>query len=927
MNPLHGRLLLAGAVLFAPLSAARGEVAAEAAAADAPSLTAAAVTPAASRPIVTQAPVFTEDDQLLFAVVSGQLQLSESFDAYSSRAGVFLPIGALARLIDINIEVDPQRQRATGWVVSPQRTILIDIPGKRLAIGGVEGSLSEADAVYKDGDSYVRDSALEKILPLNIVADTSGLNLTLTPTEKLPFQDRLERELRATQLGGRSEDGGPLLVPTPYRLFTPPSLDINLNLGVGNSDPRSTGNYDARLAGDFLGGGLQLFAGSDSDFKLSSARALLSRKDPQGKIAGPFGATRSSLGDTFTPTMTLGARSASGRGFAISSVPLEQASVFDRIDLRGELPLGYQVELYVNEVLQGSQAQPVQGRYEFQQISLAYGLNTIRLVFYGPRGERREDVRRINVGGGQLKKGQTTYSLGAVQTGLTVFGVGDDDLGGVPGQGEWRVSGSIAHGITDTATLIAGYARYTPALDDPRQIGSLGITTSVAGSAVQVDAAADDQGGAAVSAAFAGRYGHTSVVGRHAEYSGGFVDEVQGGGSGGAVTVQRSTALSIDTLIGLFGSDIPASFRVARDEFTDGAQDIRTDVRFSRPFGRYLFSTALQYQHRSGNGDSFDNLLGAMDLSGLVGGKWQLRAGTAYTIAPEFKVQSATVTADRNFGEFTALHLGVNHTFGPDDTRFEVGETWRLKQADVSLIGAYGTRQKDLRVGLQLSMGFGYDPWRGRYGVLGPGAASGGSIALDAFMDDNGNGLRDPGEKPLPGVLVQGGRRPEKTDANGHVLITGLGDSAYGQASIDISSLDDPYLLPSAPVVQVVPRPGRVARIPYPVTVSGEVELNVAFQRPGQNTRGISALHLELVGADGKVAATGSSEYDGSLLIENIKPGVYQVRIEPAQAERLKMELIRPVSVTVKPGGGFAGKVTVPVTARTPVAPPEGAAK
>src|SRR6202008_155187 len=172
--------------------------------------------------------------------------------------------------------------------------------------------------------------------------------------------------------------------------------------------------------------------------------------DPAGKVAGPFGATRSSLGDTFTPTLTLGARSAAGRGGAITSEPLERASVFDRTDLRGELPLGYQVELYVNEVLRGSQLQPVQGRYEFLGVPLAYGLNTIRLVFYGPRGERREDVRRINVGGGELARGQTTYSFGAVQEGRNLLQVGRsaDTSNDQAGEGKWRITAALAHGFT-----------------------------------------------------------------------------------------------------------------------------------------------------------------------------------------------------------------------------------------------------------------------------------------------------------------------------------------------------------------------------------------------------------------------------------------------------------------------------------------------
>jgi hypothetical protein len=897
--------------MLAPVSASAAE-----AAADAPAtIDGLLQTAAPSGPIVSRPPVFTDDDQLLFAVISGDLQLSDGFEAYSSRAGVFLPIGALARLIDVNLDVDPSRQRANGWVITPTRTLQVDLVARRIVVAGVETRLSEADGIVKDGDIYLRTSVIEKLLPLKITADVPGLNLILAPTEKLPFQERYERERRAKGLGSEAGEAQPLFVANPYQLFSPPFVDANINLGAGNHDPRSTGSYDVRVAGDFVGWGMQLFAGSDQELNLASARALLTRKDPEGRTAGPFGATRSAIGDTFTPNLAIGARSTAGRGLAITSFPLEQANVFDRIDLRGELPLGYQVELYVNEVLRGSQSQPVQGRYEFLQVNLAYGLNVIRVVFYGPRGERREEVRRINVGGGQLKRGQTAYSFGAVQEGRSIFGLGDENFAGSPAQDEWRVTGQIAHGLSESMTAVASYARYTP-LTGTRQMGSLGLVSSLGAGALAVDAAADDQGGAALAGGYAGRIRNTSIVARHAEYRGGFVDEAQSG-SGSSVPLERSSTLSIDTLIGLFGANVPASFRVARDEFEGGAWIGSVDARFSRPFGRYLASTALRYQLAGGGpGPGVDILTGSVDVSGLVGGKWQVRAGANYLITPKFELGDANISADRNFGDRNALHLGVNHNFQSDDTRFDVGETWRLKQADVSLVAGYAVKQQDFRVGLQLALGFGYDPWRNRYAVLGPGAASGGAMAIDAFIDENGDGVRQPGEKPLPGLAVQGGRYAETTDKNGHAIITGLGDSAYAQASVDLSSLEDPYLLPPAAAVKIVPRPGRMVRVPYPVAESGEVELRVLFQSAGNIGRGISALHIELVDATGKVAAIGSSEFDGTIILEGVRPGTYQVRIEPAQAERLKMTLVSPVTVTIKPGGGFAGKFNVPVAAR-----------
>jgi hypothetical protein len=110
-----------------------------------------------------------------------------------------------------------------------------------------------------------------------------------------------------------------------------------------------------------------------------------------------------------------------GRGISFTTAPLEQASVFDTIDLRGELPIGYDVELYINDVLRSGQRAPVQGRYEFLDVPLVRGINLIRIVSYGPRGERSEQVRVVNVGGGQLKKNQTTIEVGLVQQERPLF--------------------------------------------------------------------------------------------------------------------------------------------------------------------------------------------------------------------------------------------------------------------------------------------------------------------------------------------------------------------------------------------------------------------------------------------------------------------------------------------------------------------------
>ena len=104
-----------------------------------------------------------------------------------------------------------------------------------------------------------------------------------------------------------------------------------------------------------------MYKRQDQDGELNDARVLFERKDPDGRALGALGGTRAGIGDVFTPSMALGAGSFGGRGAYYTSAPLEALDLSTPLNLRGELPLGEDVELYVNEVLQATQASAIQG--------------------------------------------------------------------------------------------------------------------------------------------------------------------------------------------------------------------------------------------------------------------------------------------------------------------------------------------------------------------------------------------------------------------------------------------------------------------------------------------------------------------------------------------------------------------------------------
>jgi hypothetical protein len=89
------------------------------------------------------------------------------------------------------------------------------------------------------------------------------------------------------------------------------------------------------------------------------------------------------------PPLSLGPRGAAGRGISFTTRLSSRRACSTRSDLRGELPIGYDVELYINDVLRSGQRAPVQGRYEFLDVPLVRGINIIRIVSYGPAASAR----------------------------------------------------------------------------------------------------------------------------------------------------------------------------------------------------------------------------------------------------------------------------------------------------------------------------------------------------------------------------------------------------------------------------------------------------------------------------------------------------------------------------------------------------------
>lgn len=853
------------------------------------------------------------DGLLLFSVELDKLTLTEGLAAYGAPDDPLIPFGELTRLLEYDVDMLPSERRIVGRLGQARTSLIVDLATGTARVGAKAITLTPADVAVTPTEIYIRASAVGRLLPLKLQIQSSNLNMVIQPEALLPVQSRLQRLARARQPseGARAQDEV-MRIASPYRLFSMPSFDVALSAGASSGTvtqgPKYPLRYDIRAGADLAYAGLQAYVGSDETGAPAVARFLLERRSVDGKLLGPLHARVIDVGDVYTPSLTIGPRSLGGRGVSFSTVPLDQTNIFNRIDLRGELPIGYDVELYINDVLQGGQNTPNKGRYEFLNVPLSRGVNVIRIITYGPHGERSEQTKIVNVGGGQLKRGEMTFEFGAVQQEQAIVNLTPSPSAGVtdfvsPGVGGLRVVGALNYGLTELITVSAGAALLPQTRTQSHQLYTLGARTSVFGFLTQLDVGYDTNGGSAEGLGAAGQLFGVSTVMRYLQFQNGFVDE-NGPGADFTRPLSSRAEISFDGNAQLFSQVVPLSLRLARTGYSDGAVDLSGAARGSATVSAFLLSGGFEYAHTYGGTTAIsDRLTGFVAASTFRSFAWQIRSTLDYDVAPKFKARALAVTLDRDLSENASLRFGLGENLEAfQQFNLTASAILRTHLGDLSVTGDYSNADQSWRLGAQLNFGLAYDGHGYQLARLGPG--TGGSVSFHAFYDRNGNGRWDPGEPGVANVVIEGGGRTGVTGPDGRVLLTGIGASPTMRLNVSLDRMDNPSVKSPPHILQISPRAGQVLQVDYPMQTTSEVMVRILLRRPDGALVGLSGVQVNLVTADGRSVAS-KTEFDGSASFEEMTTGTYRLELDEEQARRLRMHLLAPLSVTIKGEGGF----------------------
>ncbi len=259
------------------------------------------------------APAFTIDDELILQVQTPRGELADTITAYGTRSAVYLPLGAMTRFLDLAISVSDAGHYASGWFLDEKQTMSINLRLGTLTVNGRELSLFRSDAAAFEGELYLRADRYSDLFPLVLTVDLSAQTVTVKTLVPFPFEARMARDEERARLAGaagREARRWPR-EETPWRALSFPMADAELR-GVSDSTYGTRAEGDLRIAGDFAFMTARAFASASSRDGLTGARIELGRRDPDGGLLGPLGATEFQLGDVTTTALPLGLSGVSG---------------------------------------------------------------------------------------------------------------------------------------------------------------------------------------------------------------------------------------------------------------------------------------------------------------------------------------------------------------------------------------------------------------------------------------------------------------------------------------------------------------------------------------------------------------------------------------------------------------------------------------
>ncbi len=769
---------------------------------------------------------------------------------------VYLPAGEILGRLEITHQIDASQGILSAAWGEPTRSFRVDV-GERLAyVPSGPRPLAALDLITRSEEIYLRPELWGELFGITADLDFAELSVILRSTEPPPIARRLSRETRRVRATPRL-----LLPPEPLRF----GRDRHL-LGGGMLQYALSGRfaesgspvlvYNFSGGSELLGGDLQAgvygtYGNGDHQPSLIKPRWRYVLDEDRRLV------TQAILG-----TLPGGVSGQQFTGLRLTNEPVNPRATFGSHVITGRTEAGWDVELYLDgELVDYAPVDPT-GRFEFRTPT-RYGGSSVTLLYHGPGGELVREQRQLYVPFAFVPAGRLDYTI---------------DAGRLVDRPESLLHGELRYGLTHWITNSLGVEQVGAFDQRPLVYDALSIRLFDAHS-VGLELAPGAYFRGTFRAIFPSSAQFDVSYTRNGES---WIDRSRG------EPQELHSRAYLPVRLGGTSLNLHLRGRAYSDDRREWSYDIASDLlvslgrlRASLGYGASEYGTALssgedpKNRVEAGAFYAWDHSTGLAPLRGLL---MSGRIGAAH----DGRIRDLSLDLARGVTRTTWISLSARHDAITGTNRIELRSEINLPSSRWTTTLARQTSESSFAQSIRGAVG--RDPYTGGPSLSTEEMVGRAGAAFRFFLDEDGDGLFDAGER-----LVQGGNVEfresiaSRRTAAGHIRVDNLLPYHRYSATIDPSGITHPLWTPSLRSFSLITDPNQYKRIDIPVYPGGIIEGKVLHLQPDGSTEPVSGLTIRVRSLDGGYEGEAPIFGDGTFYMMAIPPGRYGLAIDPAQ--------------------------------------------
>lgn len=790
-----------------------------------------------------------EVEEIVISFEVPKLLQKDIFVQYDGHT-VFVPLVEIFSLLDININVDPEKRLFQGFYITKDNSYEFDLSSYRIKALGKDYPYLASDYYVTDNELYVRVETLARLFNLRMTFDFSMLRVYLSLEKDFPAYQKLKRKLAREKL---SQKQAALrdVVDVRHRREYLSGAAMDWSLSTNPVGGRNKHFYSVLTGGMLLGGDFDVTVGGSTEEPFNS--------DQFDYGWHYFLSDNGYLSQVEIGDVNAGGALARGlKGGLITNRPQERRKYFQTINVSDWVGEGWEVELWVDNRLTDFAVTGPDGFYHFNT-DVFYGACNIELKMYGPNGELRTETNIIRVPYTLIPKGDFEYAV----TGGTVE---------INREKRAYSQATAYYGVLNSLTFGLNMDMPVGAEDDEKSIIAADATYQLLGN-LTVNASMARNYAAKSSFSFS----HPSIVNITAGYTKYYENAIRN-----PLGQLSKISFSISSPMKIGSSYLGLRYNVSFDKYPE------------------LLSTNMNYGFSASVGVFHLTYLGKYKSSAFtnktirsVSSQFMLSSRLLRFLRPQFRVDYDHVNnMISKYGIHVAkrvfrtgqLSLSIERNV-PTGTN-TIMATFNLLTSFADFSSRFMSTGKRTTVN-QLQRGsIKYNREARSVQFDRKNAVGSGSAVVRPFHDANYNGVMDPNEEYISGLRAK--------IAGGYVTIRGE-DRQYFydglrpyedyMVEIDQYSLDNPLLKPTNENYRVKVNPNVVTAIKVPVVTTSEISGKVE-RMAGPAIRGVGGTKVILMNLSRETLIELTTFNSGEYYYLGLVPGSYKAYIDPGQLKQ-----------------------------------------